>query len=120
MLYTQLCSLGVTVDSLSKLGELLANGGVQPETGRRYLREEVTRTTLTVMLTCGMYDGSGEFAVRVGIPSKSGVGGGILSVVPGKMGIGVYGPSLDCKGNSTAGQRVLEYISRREKLHILD
>lgn len=119
-LYTQLCSLSVTVENLSNLGQLLANGGVQPETGRRLLKEEVVRTTLTMMLTCGMYDGSGEFAVRVGLPSKSGVGGGILSVVPGEMGIGVYGPSLDRKGNSVAGQRMLEYISRREKLHILD
>ncbi len=119
-LYTQLCSLSVTADSLANLGMLLANGGVQPETGRRLLKEEVVRTTLTMMLTCGMYDGSGEFAVRVGLPSKSGVGGGILSVVPGEMGIGVYGPSLDSKGNSVAGQRVLEYISRTEKLHILD
>ena len=119
-LYTQLCSLSVTAESLANLGQLLANGGVQPETGRRLLKEEVVRTTLTMMLTCGMYDGSGEFAVRVGLPSKSGVGGGILSVVPGEMGIGVYGPSLDRKGNSVAGQKVLEYISRREKLHILD
>mgnify|MGYP001116750489 CR=1 FL=1 len=78
------------------------------------------RTVVTIMLTCGMYDGSGEFAVRVGLPSKSGVGGGILSVVPGEMGIGVYGPSLDEKGNSIAGQRILEYISRTEKLHIMD
>ena len=78
------------------------------------------RTVVTIMLTCGMYDGSGEFAVRVGLPSKSGVGGGILSVVPGALGIGVYGPSLDEKGNSIAGQRILEYISRTEKLHIMD
>lgn len=120
LLYTQLCSLSVTAESLSNLGQVLANGGVQPETGRRLLKEEVVRTTLTMMLTCGMYDGSGEFAVRVGLPSKSGVGGGILSVVPGEMGIGVYGPSLDSKGNSAAGQKVLEYISRTEKLHILD
>ncbi len=119
-LYTQLCSLNVTAESLSNLGRLLANDGIQPETGNRILKEEVVRTTLTMMLTCGMYNGSGEFAVRVGLPSKSGVGGGILSVVPGEMGIGVYGPSLDSKGNSMAGQRVLEYISRTEKLHILD
>ncbi|MCI8304421.1 MAG: glutaminase A [Lawsonibacter sp.] len=118
-LYTQLCSLSVTAESLANLGQVLANGGVQPETGRRLLKEEVIRTTLTMMLTCGMYDGSSEFAVRVGLPSKSGVGGGILSVVPGEMGIGVYGPSLDSKGNSAAGQKVLEYISRTEKLHIL-
>ena len=118
-LYTQLCSLSVNADDLAILGLLLANGGVHPVTGRRFLQEEVVRTVVTIMLTCGMYDGSGEFAVRVGLPSKSGVGGGILSVVPGEMGIGVYGPSLDSKGNSAAGQKVLEYISRTEKLHIL-
>ena len=110
----------MTARDLAYLGLVLANGGVQPETGRRLLKEEVVRTTLTMMLTCGMYDGSGEFAVRVGLPSKSGVGGGILSVVPGEMGIGVYGPSLDEKGNSIAGQQILKYISRTEKLHIID
>lgn len=120
LLYTQLCSLSVTADSLANLGQVLANGGICPQTGRRLLKEEVVRTVLTMMLTCGMYDGSGEFAVRVGLPSKSGVGGGILSVVPGEMGIGVYGPSLDSKGNSAAGQKILEYISRTEKLHIMD
>lgn len=119
-LYTQLCSLSVNADNLASLGLLLANSGVHPVTGRRFLQEEVVRTVVTIMLTCGMYDGSGEFAVRVGVPSKSGVGGGILSVVPGAMGIGVYGPSLDEKGNSIAGQRILEYISRTEKLHIMD
>ena len=119
-LYTQLCSLSVNADDLAILGLLLANGGVHPVTGRRFLQEEVVRTVVTIMLTCGMYDGSGEFAVRVGLPSKSGVGGGILSVDPGEMGIGVYGPSLDEKGNSIAGQRILEYISRTEKLHIMD
>lgn len=119
-LYTQLCSLSVNADDLASLGLLLANGGVHPASGRRLLDGEVVRTVVTIMLTCGMYDGSGEFAVRVGLPSKSGVGGGILSVVPGAMGIGVYGPSLDEKGNSVAGQRILEYLSRTEKLHIMD
>lgn len=72
------------------------------------------------MLTCGMYDGSGEFAVCVGIPTKSGVGGGLLSVVDDRMGIGVYGPSLDAKGNCIAGRPMLEYLSRELKLHIFD
>ena len=72
------------------------------------------------MLTCGMYDGSGTFAVQVAIPSKSGVGGGILSVVDRRMGIGIFGPALDGKGNSVAGEQVLRYLSQQLHLHIFD
>ena len=70
------------------------------------------------MITCGTYDMSGEVAVRVGIPCKSGVGGGIVAVSPGKLGIGVYGPSLDVKGNSIGGIHLLEDLSRELKLSI--
>lgn len=117
-LYIRMCSLSVTAKSLAGFGLVLANGGFHPKTGERLLDREVVRTVKTIMLTCGMYDGSGEFAVEVGIPSKSGVGGGILSVVDRKMGIGIYGPSLDPKGNSIGGQAMLRYVSERLNLHM--
>ena len=117
-LYVKMCSLSVTAKSLAGFGLVLANGGIHPETGERLLDREVVRTVKTIMLTCGMYDGSGEFAVEVGIPSKSGVGGGILSVVDRKMGIGIYGPSLDKKGNSIGGKAMLKYVSEELNLHM--
>ena len=119
-LYFKLCSLSVNARSLSELGLLLANGGISTTTGKRLLDKKVVRTLKTLMLTCGMYDRSGEFAVRVGIPSKSGVGGGILSCVGGRMGLGLYGPALDEKGNSIGGGYTLEYLSEHLNLHILD
>ena len=116
--YVKMCSLSVTAESLAGFGQLLANGGVEPATGKRLLGAETVRVVKTIMLTCGMYNASGEFAVRVGLPSKSGVGGGILSVADRRMGIGIFGPALDEKGNSVAGERVLETLSRQLKLHI--
>ena len=116
-LYTKMCSLNVTAQSLANLGLVLANGGVDPVTGERLLKSETTQTVKTIMLTCGMYDGSGQFAVKVGIPTKSGVGGGLLSVADKTMGIGVYGPSLDEKGNSVAGKAMLKFLSDQLGLH---
>ena len=116
--YVKMCSLSVTAESLAGFGLLLANGGVNPSTGVRLLQAETVQVVKTIMFTCGMYNGSGGFAVRVGIPSKSGVGGGILSVADRKMGIGIFGPSLDQKGNSVAGEQVLEYLSTHLRLHI--
>ncbi len=117
-LYTKMCSLSVTAESLANLGLVMASGGRHPETGVRLMDAEAVRLVKSIMLTCGMYDGSGEFAVRVGIPSKSGVGGGILAVVEKRMGIGIYGPALDEKGNSIAGQNMLEYLSKTLNLHM--
>lgn len=117
-LYVQMCSLRVTAKSLAGFGLILASGGVNPLTGERLLHSKVVQTVKSIMLTCGMYDGSGRFAVEVGVPSKSGVGGGILSVVDKRMGIGIFGPALDLKGNSIAGQHVLQELSAKMKLHM--
>lgn len=119
-LYTKMCSLNVTTKSLAHLGIILALDGADPNTGEQVIRKRVCETVKTIMLTCGMYDGSGEFAVRVGMPSKSGVGGGVMSVADDKVGIGIYGPSLDEKGNCIAGRPILEYLSKMLRLHIFD
>lgn len=117
-LYVRMCSLSVTAESLAGFGLVLAANGIHPVTGKRLLDENVVKVVKTIMLTCGMYDGSGEFAVHVGIPSKSGVGGGILSVVDHRMGIGIFGPSLDGKGNSIAGRHILRHLSKELNLHL--
>lgn len=95
--YTKMCSMSVNARDLARFGLLLANDGVQLSTGKRLISSQTVRMVQTIMLTCGMYDGSGEFALRTGIPTKSGVGGGLLSVSKKKMGIGIYGPSLEQK-----------------------
>lgn len=117
-LYTAMCSLSVTARSLAGLGLILACDGVDPTTGERLLSSPTVRVVKTIMLTCGMYDGSGQFAVEVGLPTKSGVGGGLLSIVDKVLGIGIYGPSLDKKGNCIAGTTILKYLSSEFGLHI--
>ncbi len=119
-LYTRMCSLSVTAESLAGFGLVLANGGTDPETGRQLMDSAIVRIVKAIMFTCGMYDESGEFAVRVGMPCKSGVGGGILAVSDHRMGIGIYGPALDEKGNSIAGRHMLEYLSENLKLSLFD
>ena len=116
--YFKQCSIEVDCRDIAKIGLFLANDGVIPSTGERLADAQFTKIAKTFMITCGMYNASGEFAINVGVPSKSGVGGGILSVVPGRMGIGVVGPSLDEKGNSIAGIKVLEDLSKELKLSI--
>lgn len=116
-IYFKQCSIEVTAKTLAKIALFLANNG-KLSNGETVITPRIATIVKTLMVTCGMYDSSGEFAVRAGIPSKSGVGGGILSVVPGKMGIGVYGPSLDKKGNSIAGVLLLEDLSSELNLTI--
>ncbi len=117
-LYTKMCSLNVTAESLANFGLVLALGGIDPRNGKRLLKPITVQMIKTIMLTCGMYDGSGQFAVEVGIPTKSGVGGGLLSVVDKQMGIGVYGPALDEKGNCVAGKVMLKYLADKMDLHL--
>ena len=117
-LYFKQCSIEVSARDLARFGSVLANDGVIPWKNERVMSREVCRIVKTIMVTCGMYDASGEFAVHVGIPAKSGVGGGILATVPRKYGIGIYGPSLDEKGNSISGLHVIKDLSEELDLSI--
>ncbi len=108
--YFKLCSLLVDCRDIARLGFLLASRGVTFD-GRRLADERKCKIAKAVMATCGLYDGSGDFAVDVGIPAKSGVGGGIMGAVPNKCGVGVFGPSLDRQGNSIAGKKLLSDLS---------
>ena len=116
--YTKMCSLDVTAESLANFANRIANDGVGNITGKRYLSSETVRIVKTLMPTCGMYDGSGTYAVEVGIPTKSGVGGGLLAVSDKRAGIGVFGPALDPKGNSIAGCRLLKEIASKLRLSL--
>lgn len=116
-LYFQQCAVRVDCRDLALMAATLANGGLHPLTGQRAVRSEHVGTVLSVMSTCGMYDFSGEWACRVGMPAKSGVGGGILAVLPGQLGIGVYSPALDERGNSVRGVLACEALSRELGLH---
>ncbi len=117
-LYFKQCSIELTAKDLARFGAVLANDGVIPWTNEKIIPKEVCRIVKTIMVTCGMYDASGEFAVNVGIPAKSGVGGGIIATVPRKFGIGIYGPSLDEKGNSIAGLKLIRDFSNELDLSI--
>ena len=117
-LYFKQCSIEATSMDLAMFGAVLANDGVTPWSSERLMSRENCRIVKTIMVTCGMYDASGEFAVHIGIPAKSGVGGGILATVPRRMGIGVYGLSLDVKGNSIAGLHILKDLSEELDLSI--
>ncbi|WP_027624422.1 glutaminase A [Clostridium lundense] len=116
--YFRQCSIEVTCRDISRIGAVLANDGVIPWNGEKLVPKEIARIVKAIMTTCGMYDESGEFAVNIGLPAKSGVGGGVMAAVPSKLGIGVVGPALDDKGNSSAGIKVLEDLSKKLNLSI--
>lgn len=111
--YFHQCAIEMSCVQLAQAGLFLANGGRDPRTGISVVSKERARRINALMLTCGHYDGSGDFAFRVGIPGKSGVGGGILAIVPGKASIAVWSPGLNALGNSLLGTRALERIAQR-------
>jgi glutaminase len=117
--YFRQCSIRVTCRDLALMGATLANGGVNPVTGVRAVDQAQVGRVLSVMATCGMYDFSGEWLFRTGLPAKSGVGGGILAVQPGHLGIAVFSPRLDAQGNSVRGIAVCRELSTGLDLHLL-
>lgn len=116
-LYFRMCSVNVNTEDLAHFGLILSNHGVDPVSGEMLVEGWIVQIVKTLMFTCGLYDGSGEFAVKVGIASKSGVGGGIVGAVEQQMGIAAFGPALDAKGNSVGGYHVFEYLSHCLNLH---
>src|SRR5690606_27485566 len=117
--YTRQCAVSVTAADLAVMASTLANLGVNPVTGARVFTEEVVERVLSVMTTCGMYDDSGDWVATVGLPAKSGVGGGIISVLPGQLGIATFSPPLDEHGNSASGILVHEEMSADLGLHFV-
>lgn len=115
-LYTKQCAIEMNCSDLARIGLIFAMDGVDPQNGKQMIPSDIARVCKTFMVTCGMYNASGEFAIKIGIPAKSGVSGGIVGAVPGKFGIGIFGPSLDEKGNSIAGIKLLELLSKKYQL----
>jgi glutaminase len=114
-IYTKQCSVGVSATQLARMGATLANNGINPATGQQVIKAEDVPHILSTMTMAGLYDGSGGWAWQVGLPAKSGVGGGIVAIIPGKGAIAVFAPPLDEAGNSVKAQEVIDYVS--DKLH---
>jgi glutaminase len=112
-LYTRQCALNVSAKDLAVMGATLADGGVNPVTKQRVVDPAVCHYALAVMTTAGLYETSGDWLYDIGLPGKSGIGGGIVTVSPGKGGLGTFAPPLDAAGNSVKGQLVAKYLSRR-------
>jgi glutaminase len=112
-LYTKQCSLNVSAKDLAVMGATLADGGVNPLTKERVVEPMICHYTLAVMMTAGLYETSGDWLYDIGLPGKSGIGGGIVTVSPGKGGLGTFAPPLDSAGNSVKGQLVAKFLSQR-------
>ncbi len=117
-IYTKECSVGVTVKQLAQMGAILANDGINPVTDNRVIKAENVPEILSTMTMAGLYDGSGGWAWHVGLPAKSGVGGGILAIVPGKGAIVAFAPRLDEAGNSVKAQKVISYVAQKLALNL--
>ena len=117
-LYTRQCALSVSAFDLAVMGATLADGGVNPITRERVVDAETCRYTLAVMTTAGLYETSGDWLYDIGLPGKSGIGGGIVTVAPGKGGLGTYAPPLDDAGNSVRGQLATRFLSHALGLNI--
>lgn len=118
--YLRQCAVSVTTEDLAAIGATFARGGRQPVTGESIFSRDVVRRTLSVMMSCGMYDSAGDWISEVGVPAKSGVSGGILGAVPGRGGIATYSPRLDAVGGSVRGQRLFGRLADELGLHFVD
>ena len=118
-LYTRQCSLNVSARDLAVMGATLADGGFNPVTREQVIDPEICHYALSVMLTAGLYETSGDWLYEIGLPGKSGIGGGIVTVSPGKGGLGTFAPPLDEAGNSVKGQLVAQFLSQRLGLDLL-
>jgi glutaminase len=117
-IYTKQCSVGVNAAQLARMGATLANHGINPATGVQIIKREDIPYILATMTMAGLYDSSGAWAWHVGLPAKSGVGGGIVAVVPGKGAIAVFAPPLDDAGNSVKAQKVIEHVAKKLDLNL--
>ncbi|WP_313351442.1 glutaminase A [Paracoccus sp. (in: a-proteobacteria)] len=118
-LYTRQCALNVSARDLAVMGATLADGGFNPVTREQVIKPETCHYTLAVMITAGLYETSGDWLYEIGLPGKSGIGGGIVTVSPGKGGLGTFGPRLDEAGNSVKGQLATQFLSQRLGLDLL-
>ncbi|WP_270937532.1 glutaminase A [Falsiroseomonas oryzae] len=119
-LYFRQCALAVTARDLAVMGATMANIGTNPLTGAEVFGLDAVRDTLSVMFTCGLYDGAGDWICRVGVPAKSGVGGGLVAVVNRLLGIGVFSPRVDAAGNPVRGLRACEALAEDLGLHLFE
>ena len=118
-LYTRQCCLDVTARDLAVMGATLAAGGINPVTNEQVVKSRTCHYVLAVMMTAGLYENSGDWLYEVGLPGKSGIGGGIVTISPGKGGMGTFSPPLDETGNSIRGQLTTQFLSRRLGMDLL-